>query len=184
MNPSTAEILAAIEATGAPEAIVLPNNSNVLMSAEHAAGAAAKPAHVVPTRSIQAGLAAMVAFDGSRPAAENAAAMRDAVEAVATAAVTTASRDVDLDGLRIRKGDYLGLVDGEPVVGGETFEEVAEAVVERLLAEPRDVLTLLTGDEEPQLDALLRTIEDRHPGLELEVHGGGQPHYALLISAE
>jgi DAK2 domain fusion protein YloV len=184
MNPATAEIVAALERTTAPEVIVLPNNSNVLLTADQAASVAQKPVRVVPTRSIQAGLAAMVAFDGSRSADENAAAMDEAVHAVATGAVTTASRDVELNGLRVSRGDYLGLLEGEPVVGGRSFEEVAEQVVERLLAEPRDVLTLLTGDHEPSLEELLKQIEARHPGLELEVQAGGQPHYQLLLSAE
>src|SRR5205807_54660 len=146
-----------------------------------AARFASKPVRVVPTRSIQAGIAAMVAFDPAAGAGENSEAMAAAVEAVVTAAVTRASRDVQLDGLSVRKGDFLGLVEGEPVVGGESFDEVAQAVVERLLAEPREVLTLLTGEAEPELDALLQAVERRHPDLELEVHGGGQPHYALLI---
>src|SRR5205807_10032849 len=105
MNPSTADIVAALKESTAPEAIVLPNNSNVLMSAEQAVSLAGKPAHVVPTRSIQAGLAAMVAYDSSRSAEENAAAMTEAVETVVTGAVTTASRDVELDGLSVRRGD-------------------------------------------------------------------------------
>ena len=184
MNPSTADIVSVLKGTTAPEAIVLPNNSNVIMSAEQAASLAERPVHVVPTRSIQAGLAAMVAYDASRSADENAAAMRDAVEVIATGAVTTASRDVELNGLRVSRGDYLGLLEGEPVVGGRDFEEVAEELVERLLAEPRDVLTLLTGEQEPRLDELLKEIEARHPELELEVQAGGQPHYQLLLSAE
>jgi DAK2 domain fusion protein YloV len=184
MNPSTADIVAAIENTKAPEAIVLPNNSNVILTAEQAVALAAKPAVVVPTRSLQAGLAAMVAYDGSRSAEVNASTMRDAAAAVATGAVTTASRDVQLDGLAVRGGDYLGLLEGEPVVGGKDFDEVAQAVVERLLAEPHDVLTLLTGEDEPSLERLLNEVEKRHPQLELEVHSGGQPLYHLLISAE
>jgi uncharacterized protein len=184
MNPATAEIVAALERTSAPEALVLPNNANVVMSAEQAARLGEKPVLVVPTRSIQAGLAAMVAYDGQRSAEENAREMGRSAGEVASGAVTTASRDVELGGLRVREGEYLGLLDGEPVVGGAEFDEVAAAVVERLLAQPRSVLTLLTGAEEPPLDGILRAIEERHPELELEVHEGGQPHYPLLLSAE
>jgi dihydroxyacetone kinase-like predicted kinase len=110
--------------------------------------------------------------------------MRDALTGVATGAVTVASRDVELDGIAVRTGAFLGLADGEAVAGGDSFDEVAAAVIERLLAEPREVLTLLTGEDEPKLDGLLEQIEDAHPGLELEVHDGGQPHYLLLVSAE
>jgi len=84
----------------------------------------------------------------------------------------------------VRRGDYLGLLEGEPVAGGASFDEVAAAVVERLLSEPREVLTLLTGEDEPPLERLLSLVEERHPEVELEVQPGGQPHYHLLISAE
>jgi dihydroxyacetone kinase-like predicted kinase len=84
----------------------------------------------------------------------------------------------------VREGEYLGLLDDEPVTGGRAFDDVAGEVVERLLAEPRDVLTLLVGGDEPPLDELLRRVEALHPGLELEVHAGDQPLYHLLIAAE
>jgi DAK2 domain fusion protein YloV len=184
MNPSTADLLAAIEAVPSAQVVVLPNNSNVLMSAEQAADHSSKTVRVVPTTSLQAGLAAIVAFDPSREGDANAAEMREAVEAVATGAVTLASRDVDLNGVAVRKGKWLGLAEGEPVAGGETFDEVARAVLDRLLAEPRGVLTLLTGEEPPALEALLAGLAEDHPELELDVHDGGQPHYPLLLSAE
>jgi DAK2 domain fusion protein YloV len=184
MNPATSDLLAAIEACPEPEVIVLPNNRNVILSARQAGEHSSKTVRVVPTQSIQAGLAAAVAFDPQRAADDNVAEMRDAVLSVATGAVTVASRDVDANGVAIREGAWLGLANGEPFVGGDSFSEVAGAVVDRLLAEPREVLTLLTGDDPPPLDGLLAEIESRHPGIELEVHPGGQPHYPLLLSAE
>src|SRR5262249_4707386 len=158
MNPSTAEIVAALTETLASQAIVLPNNSNVIMSAEQAAGVAEKAVLVVPTRSLQEGLAAMVAFDPSRPAKENAEEMARAAAGVATGAVTTASRDVEIDGHPIREGEYIGLIDDELATGGEGFDAVATAVVDRLLGPDREVLTLLTGEGAPPLDGLLGTI--------------------------
>jgi fatty acid kinase len=184
MNPSTAEILAAIEASPAGEAVVLPNNKNVFMSAEQAAEHASKPVRVLPTLSLQAGLAAMVSFDPGRSAEENTAEMSETLSEVATGAVTIASRDVEMNGLEIRKGSFLGLVEGEAVAGGDAFDEVAGAVVERLLAQPRGVLTMLTGDGAPVLNGVVSRVESEHPEVELEVHDGGQPHYQLLLSAE
>jgi fatty acid kinase len=184
MNPSTADILGAIERAGAAEVVVLPNNGNVIMSAEQAAASAAKPVRVVPTRSIQAGLAALVSFDSSLGADLNAEALQETVDAVATGAVTVASRDVQLNGVAVESGKWLGLAEGEPVAGGETFDEVARAVVGRLMAQPRGVMTLLTGQDPPVLDGLLAHIRAEHPDLELEVHQGGQPHYPLLLAAE
>jgi dihydroxyacetone kinase-like predicted kinase len=184
MNPSTSDLLAAIEAVPSAQVVLLPNNGNVLMSAEQAADHSSKTVRVVPTTSLPAGLAALVAFDPLEDAESNAAEMREAVETVATGAVTVASRDVDLNGVSVRKGKWLGLADGEPVAGGETFDEVARAVLARLLAEPRGVLTLLTGEEPPALETLLAGLAEEHPELELDVHRGGQPHYPLLLSAE
>jgi fatty acid kinase len=183
-NPSTAELVAALEELRADEAIILPNNANVRLAAEHAAEQAGRPAEIVPTDSIPAGLAALVAYDGSRGAAENAVAMTAAAAAVATGEITRASRDVSLNGCAIRRGDWLGLVDGEPVAGGDDFAVVASGLVARLLAEPRVLLTLLTGDEPPPLDRLLEHLASAHPELEIEVHEGGQPHYPLLLGAE
>ena len=184
MNPSTADLVAAIESVTAREVVVLPNNSNVIMSAEQAADHTTKTVRVVPTRSLQAGLAALVAFDPSQGAGANAVAMTDAVDAVSTGAITIASRDVQLNGVAVRKGKWLGLADGEPVAGGDTFDEVATAVLDVLLAEPRGLLTLLTGEDPPSLERLLSQLEAEHPDVELDVHQGGQPHYALLLAAE
>jgi DAK2 domain fusion protein YloV len=184
MNPSTAEILAAVEDAPGAEAVVLPNNKNVIMSAEQAAEHASKPVRVLPTVSLPGGLAAMVAFDPDRSADENATEMAEVLGEVVTGAVTVASRDVQMNGLEIRQGAFLGLVDGEAVAGGDAFDEVASAVVERLLAQPRGVLTLLTGEEAPTLNGVVSRVESEHPDVELEVHEGGQPHYPLLLSAE
>ena len=136
MNPSTADLLAAVRELDADQAILLPNNANVILAAEQAALHAGQPVQVVPADSIPAGLAAMVAFDGARDAAENAAEMREAVAAVAAGEVTIASRDVQLHGVAIRTGEWLGLADGEAVAGGTDFTEVAVAVVSRLLGSP------------------------------------------------
>jgi dihydroxyacetone kinase-like predicted kinase len=126
----------------------------------------------------------MIAFDPAEEATANAEAMAEAVEAVATGAVTLASRDVSLNGVDVRAGKWLGLAEGVPVAGGESFDAVVEEVLARLLDEPRGVLTLLTGEDAPVLDGVLAGIAESHPDLELEVHQGGQPHYHLLLSAE
>jgi fatty acid kinase len=184
MNPSTEELLEAIERTRAPQVVVLANNDNVVLAARQAARLAEVPVQVVPSSSLQAGLSSMLAYDSAVDAETNGVAMEDAAAGVATGAVTIASRDVSVDGLRIERGAYLGLADGEPVAGGTSFDTVATAVVDRLLGEPRDVLTLITGEDEPELGSLLARVAERHPDLELEVHPGGQPHYPLLLSAE
>jgi DAK2 domain fusion protein YloV len=184
MNPSTADLVAAIEAAPSAEVVVLPNNSNVIMSAEQAADHSSKTVRVVPTRSLQSGLAGLIAFDPTVGADANVEAMTEAVGAVATGAVTIASRDVQLNRVSVQKGKWLGLANGEPVAGGESFDEVVRAVLEKLLEEPRGILTLLTGEDPPSLEGLLSELETEHPELELDVHQGGQPHYPLLLAAE
>ena len=185
MNPSTSDLLAAVEELGVDEAIVLPNNSNVLLAAEQAAQHASRRVVVVPSDSIPAGLAAMVAYDGSRSVAENAAEMTEAAASVATGEVTLASRDVRMNGVAIRKGDWIGLAGGQPVAGGAVFDDVAVAVVARLLdGGSRELLTLLTGSDGRPLDELLERIAEAHPSVEVDVQDGGQPHYPLLLSAE
>ena len=184
LNPSAAELVAAIDSAAARSVIVLPNNSNVILAAEQAADLSEKDVRVVRTDSIPAGLAAIVAFDGSRDLAADAAAMEDAAATVVTGAVTVASKDAQLNGLAIRKGNYLGLAAGEPVAQGEGFDEVAAAMFDVLLAEPRAYVTVLKGANGPDVTELVSELQVRHPDLELEVHEGGQPHYALLVSAE
>ena len=184
MNPSTEEIVAAVNATPASEVIVLPNNTNVILSAEQAVGLANKPMRVVPTRSVQAGLAAMIAYDPERAASENESAMLSAQESVATGEVTIASRDVTLDGIDVRKGAWLGLAEGAAVASGQSFDAVAGVVAEHLLDGGRESLTLLTGADEPALGTLVDEIWSRHPEVEIEIHAGGQPHYPLLLWAE
>jgi uncharacterized protein len=184
MNPSTADLLRAVQSLDAEEALILPNNSNILLAAEHAAANADRTVEVVASASIPAGLAAMVAYDGSRTAAENAAEMREAIANVATGEVTRASRDVQMNGLAITKGDWLGLAEGEPIAGGDDFATVTKAVIARLLAEQRGLLTLLVGSDGAELEGLLQHLEQAHPDVEVDVQQGGQPHYNLLLSAE
>ena len=184
MNPSAADLVEAIAAAPAGEVVLLPNNANVILTAEQAAKLADKPVAVVPTDSMQRGLAAMVVFDGMQEAAANAGAMREAFVDVVTGEVTVASRDAELNGVVVCKGAYLGLAEGEPVASGPSFDEVAYAVVERLLAEPRELMTFLTGEDERQLGPLLDAVAERYPDIEVEVHAGGQAHYQLLVSAE
>jgi DAK2 domain fusion protein YloV len=184
MNPSAADLVAAIDDAETGEVVLLPNNGNVILAAEQAAKLTGKDVSVVPTRSIPAGLAALVAFNPERSAGENVDEMQNALAGLATGEVTVASRDGAIDGVTVAKGDFLGLMDERAVASGPSFPEVVHAVAQELLAEPRDVLTILTGDDAPTLDGLLDELAAQHPGLEIDVHEGGQPHYPVLLSAE
>jgi DAK2 domain fusion protein YloV len=184
MNPSTADIVEAIEAVPAPEVIVLPNNSNVLLTAEQAVGLASKPVRVVPSESVQAGLAAIGRFISTSSPEHNEQEMRDALAAVSTGEVTVASRDAVLDGVTITEGAYLGLVEGRAVVADEDLGRVTLEVVSRILDGNRELLTILTGEHAPDLEPLLEELRRAYPEVDVEVHDGGQPHYPLLVVAE
>jgi uncharacterized protein len=184
MNPSTADIAAAIESLAETQVVVLPNSKNVVMAAEQAAGSLDKDVRVVATPTMQAGLGALVAFDPQASAEENAAAMEEAAAAVRSGSVARASRTATIGALEVEQGQFLGLVNGEPVTAGPTLEPVAREVVERLLAGASDVLTILLGEETDDAEELVEGIRTAHPDLEVEVHEGGQPHYPLLFAAE
>jgi uncharacterized protein len=171
-SPSPRELLAVIEADDAREAILIPNDRNTMLAAEHAADHASKPVRVLPTRTIQAGLSALVAFDPALSADENLPAMRAAADAVVAG------------GVHARDGRFAGVVEGERVAEGPTFDAVVRPVLDRLLAEPHGLLTVLTGAEAPPLDELVAELAATHPGLEVEVHEGGQAGYCVLLGAE
>ena len=170
---------------GGGEVIVLPNNGNVIL-ARRAGGGERVEGRARRADPIAAGgpRGARRVRPVARRRGQRCRRCSEAVDGVATGAVTIASRDVQLNGVAVRKGKWLGLADGEPVAGGDTFDEVAQAVLERLLREPRGVLTLLTGESPPALDGSAREVQRAHPDLELDVHQGGQPHYPLLLAAE
>jgi fatty acid kinase len=184
MNPSAAEIVEAIEATPAGEVIVLPNNPNVVATAEQAVELSSRPARVVPARSIQAGYAAIIGYVGTNSADENESAMLDALARARTGEVTIASRDATLDGVTIRKDAYLGLVEDVAVAAGEELAAVTLEVVGRLVHEGTETLSLLVGAQAPPVEDLLERIRATHADIEVEMHDGGQPHYPLLLVAE
>lgn len=184
MNPSTSEIVEAIEAVPAAEVLVLPNNSNVILTAEQAVALSSKPVRVVPSRSVQAGLAAISRYISTNSPEQNEEDMLDALAGVATGEVTVASRDAELDGVTISKGAYLGLVNGTAVISDADLDAVVREVVERVLAGEREWLAILTGEDAPPLDGLVAALQADHPGVIVDVHAGGQPHYPLLVVAE
>ena len=140
--------------------------------------------HVVPTRTLQAGLGALVAFEPSRAAADNAKEMTDAAEGVRSGAVARARESGTIGGLQVEQGHFLGLVEGEPLTSGPVLEPVAREVVERLIGEASEVLTVLIGEGGDSASGLVAALRDAHPELEIEVHEGGQGVNPLLFAVE
>ena len=180
LNPSTYELLARIHDVPAEEVVVLPNSPNVIMAAERAAELSEKDVHVVPTRSMQAGLAAAVALDPARGGARNAEAMTEAVAHVRTGAVTGAARDDAAATPRFRVGDAVGFVDEQLVAWGDVAETL-EAVLAQL-GQEAELVTLIEGDGAPLAGEEVAGLAP--DGVELEYERGGQPAYWWLIAAE
>jgi DAK2 domain fusion protein YloV len=179
LNPSTYELLAGIHSVPSEEVVVLPNSSNVRMAAERAAELSEKVVKVVPSRSQQAGLAAVVALDTSRPAAENARAMGEVLESIRTGAVTEAARDDGAE--RFRAGEAIGFVDEQLIAWGEPAETLRK-VLGDLASDGAELLILIAGDGAPLgSDQIAELVPD---GIEFELSEGGQPAYWWLLSAE
>lgn len=187
MNPSTEEILQAIESVASQKVIVLPNNRNVILAAEQAKALSSKRVAVVPTGSIPQGVAAMLAFDPGGDLDEVAARMAEAAREVVSGEVTTAVRAAQINGFHIGAGQFIGLSGDELVVSGDHLDEVVRLTLERmgLGDEPRHV-TLYFGDSmtRPEAEALAAALRRRYPQHEFEVVEGGQPFYHFLLSLE
>ncbi len=184
MNPSTADLLAAVEALPERAVVLLPNSKNVILAAEQAAEQSEKDVRVIPTRSLQSGLGALVAFEAQSTLEENVEGMEKAAGAVRAGSVARASRSAKIGDVNVEEGEFLGLVEGEPVTSGNVLEPVAMEVLARLVGDGADVLTVFVGNGATSADAVVESIRTAHPGVEVEVHEGGQPHYPLLFAVE
>jgi dihydroxyacetone kinase-like predicted kinase len=188
-NPSTAEVLAAIEGTGAAAVVVLPNAGSIAGVAEAAAGQARGrgiEVAVVPTRTPVQGLAAVAVHDADRWFGTDVVAMAEAAAATRWAELTVAVRDALTMAGPCRAGDVLGMADGDVVLIGSAVEGVATDLLDRMLFLGGELVTLVLGsDADPDLGAALqRHVAGTHPEVEVSVYDGRQPHYPLLIGVE
>lgn len=189
MNPSTEDLLAGIKEAGAKQVILLPNNKNIILAAEQAKLLAEQEGiqvAVVPTRSFPQSVTAMLSYQPEEGLEENRQRMTEALAAVRTGEITFAVRDSQYNGFTINSGEILGLAEGEIVSKGETVAEVALSLLEQMEAGAYELLSLYYGQEVPaeEAESLRAAIENRFPGLEVEVHGGGQPLYYYIFGLE
>ncbi|MGX6466328.1 DAK2 domain-containing protein [Leuconostoc falkenbergense] len=186
MNPSTADIVDAIKASGANQAVVLPNNSNIFMAAEQAVDLADVPVQVVKTRTVQQGLTAMMGYNPEAEASENASAMSDMIADVKSAQITQAVRDTTLNGVEIHNGDWMGIIDGDIQIVADTSEAAAEQSVEKMLDDDSEIVTIIFGADtkEKAANKLAKSVSAIDEDLEIEIHDGGQSLYPFLISVE
>ncbi len=186
MNPSTEDILHAIEKTPAEIVFVLPNNKNIIMAAQAAAELASREVVVIPTKTVPQGISAMLAFDASMDPEENEAAMTDCLSGVMTMQITYAARDSDFDGFDIHAGDYLGLCDG--ALAGTTREitTLLASLADKAAEAGKEFINIFYGADiqEPDAEAALELFRQHAPDAEVNLVSGGQPIYYYLISAE
>ena len=187
MNPSTEDIINAVEKVNAKKIIVLPNNKNIILAAEQAKFLSEdKEIFVVPSKSIPQGISAMINYDISSSIENNLNAMTEALDFVKTAQVTFAVRDTNIEGKEICKDDILGIGQDEILVVGKELELSSKELIDKLVDEDSELITIYYGNDAKEEDAsvLASYIEDKYEECEVEVHYGGQPLYYYIISIE
>jgi uncharacterized protein len=185
-NPSAADLARAVEETGAPVVIVLPNNKNIVPTAERVGELVGAETPLVPTASIAAGLAVMVGYDAEGKPDEVVEEMREIHDSLRAAEVTVSVRDARIGDREVPEGAYIGFLAGELIAVGETVTEAALVLVRKIVGEGADFLTLLRGEDltPDDLEAILDGIGDIDDDLEIEVRDGGQPLYPIQLVAE
>ena len=187
MNPSTKELLDAVNSVNADAVIILPNNSNIIMASQSCVDVSEKPCAVVPTKSVPEAFSAMFAFDEGASLEENVEAMTEAREEVKTGEITHAIKDSkDVHGNPIHDGDVIGIAAGELEVVSDSIEDATMRVLEVLEAEDADTLTIIAGEDysDEAFEALLSQIEEAYEDLEVDSHRGEQPLYPIILSVE
>jgi len=186
MNPSTQDMLTAIESVPYEQVFLLPNNGNVIAAAKQVPGLTSKKVHVIETHSVPQGVSAVVAFRPERPAAENLRAMKDEAERVQTIEVTHAVRDTRSNGVKVKKGDVIGLINDKLEFAGDDYADVVKQALGKLGPDAYELVTVYRGEQasDEEMKKLESEIRSEYPGLEVEVQQGGQHHYPFILSVE
>lgn len=186
MNPSTEDIVKAIDAVNAKNVIILPNNKNIFMAAQSAAEVAEIPAAVVETRTVPQGFTSLLAFNPEQSLEENVAAMTASLSDVVSGSVTLAVRDTSIDSLEIHKDDNLGMVDGKIVVSNPDMTATLKATFAKMIDEDSEIITIYVGEDGSQdlAEEMADYLESTYEDIEVEIHDGKQPVYPYLMSVE
>lgn len=186
MNPSTEDIAKAIEQIHADHIIILPNNKNIIWTAEQVVEVVDIPVTVLATKTVPQGLAALLAFDKDATPENNKQNMTSAYQAVRSGELTFAVRDTQIDEHEIKQGDFLGIAEGKIEVVGQDLTDTAFELLAEMANDGADVVTIIYGQDvsSDQVDQLTERLEDAFPDVEIEVHDGGQPLYYFLFSVE
>jgi DAK2 domain fusion protein YloV len=186
MNPSTEDLLRAVQEVASEDVIILPNNKNIVMAAEQAQALATKNVQVVPTITVPQGIAALLALNFQAGLETNARAMAEAASSIETIEITTAVRSVQINGLHVQQGEVIGLINGTLVAKGSLPADVVQQTLDRIQAAQYEIITIYYGEAVTADEAhgLAEIVGQQYPDQEIEVVDGGQPHYYYILSAE
>lgn len=186
MNPSTQDLLNAFEQLPTDKIIILPNNKNILMTANQTREVTVKSLEVVPSKSIAQGLAAMLAHDPNAELSAVAAKMTHALTTVRTGEITIATRSTSIDGVKVQAGQAIGLLDGQLVNAAESVEGAVLGLLKIARADEHELVTMLHGEDlgGAQANQIADLVRKAYPKLEIELQDGGQPHYPFILSIE
>jgi DAK2 domain fusion protein YloV len=186
MNPSTEELLKAAEDLQTDQVIILPNNPNIVLAAQQAQRLSEKNIRIVPTRTIPQGVSALLAFNYQADLDTNVRVMERAAGEVQTVEITIATRSVQLNGVDVKKGEVIGLLNDTLAASGSSPEQVIEEVLRQVKAEEYEIITIYSGEDVTQgeAEAMVSRISQDYPEQEIELVNGKQPHYLYIISAE
>jgi dihydroxyacetone kinase-like predicted kinase len=187
MNPSVQEILQAVDSVPSQKVILLPNNKNIILAASQVQSLTPKEIAVIPARTMPQGIAALIAFNYEGGMKENVQAMEEAVATVKTVEITEAARSTQLQGLKIKKGQVIAILDDEKILAADdNMDKVLFEAIDKAGVGSAEVVTVYYGAdiETAQAEQLVQKIRDKYPGKQVEMVSGGQPHYYYIISLE
>ena len=186
MNPSTEDIMKAIKEVNAKNIYIFPNNKNIQLAAKQAAELAKENVYVVESKTAPQGLAAVMVFNPNASPEENFANMQEVLGTVSTLEVTHAVRDTHIEGVEIKKDEFMGIRDGKIVVSNLSLNTVLEELLEKSIDEDKEIVTIYLGEEstDEYTDFLEKLIEDKYPDVEVELVESGQPVYPYIIGLE
>ncbi len=186
MNPSTKDILDAFENLPTDKIIILPNNKNIILAANQAKEVTVKQVHVIPSRNVPQGLAAMLHLNPDGDLEKVAEKMTRAIDHVVTGEITVATRTVEIDGVNVREGQVIGLLNGKLAISSDSLEHACLEFLEKANAADYELITLFYGEDLKNLEAnrIADLVREKYPAQEIEVQEGGQPHYQFIISIE
>jgi dihydroxyacetone kinase-like predicted kinase len=186
MNPSTQEILSSFADLPTEKIIIVPNNKNILMAAQQTSALTAKEIAIVPSRSVPQGIAAMLAFQNDGDLKAVSSAMINAIDGIESGELAQATRSVEMNGIQVAEGQFIGLHNGDLAATGKNLEEALMNLLGKMNAGSRELITFYWGEDlDPsQANRLADIVRIDYPAQQVEIYEGGQPHYFLILSVE